>query len=97
MKFRNGVVAALLLAASGTVNAQGWFHNDDRGGGGWGDHENRNDNGETSDNQRRACEPDAFRVCGRYIPDRDAIADCLHRNVNRLSPACRAVMEGRLK
>jgi hypothetical protein len=98
MKFRNGVVAAVLLAASGTVYAQGWFHNDDRGGGSWwGDHENRNESAETSDNQRRACEPDAFRVCGRYIPDRDAIADCLHRNVTRLSPACRAVMEGRLK
>ncbi|HEY2755353.1 MAG TPA: hypothetical protein VGJ01_06365 [Pseudolabrys sp.] len=89
------MAALLLLAASGTVYAQGWFHNDDRGGG-WGDHENRNDNGET-DNQRRACEPDAFRVCGRYIPDRNAISDCLHRNVNRLTPACRAVMEGRLK
>jgi hypothetical protein len=97
MKFRNGVVAAVLLAVSGPVCAQGWFQNDDRGGGGWEYRENHNDNGEASDNQRRACEPDAFRVCGRYIPDRDAIADCLHRNVTRLSPACRAVMEGRLK
>ena len=53
MKFRNGVVAAVLLAVSGPVCAQGWFQNDDRGGGGWEYRENHNDNGEASDNQLR--------------------------------------------
>jgi len=40
---------------------------------------------------REACTPDAFRLCGRYIPDADRIATCLHDSGPRLSPACYAV------
>jgi len=40
---------------------------------------------------REACTPDAFRLCGRYIPDADAIATCLRNSGPRLSPGCYAV------
>lgn len=40
---------------------------------------------------REACTPDAFRLCGRYIPDADAVATCLHNAGPRLSPGCYAV------
>jgi hypothetical protein len=100
MKFSKGIMAALLLGTSSALYAQGWFQNDDRHDN-WDRHDNynnsRKDNGEASENQKHACEPDVFRVCGRYIPNRDAITACLHHNVSRLNPDCRAVMEGRLK
>lgn len=38
--------------------------------------------------EREACTPDAFRLCGHYIPDADRIANCLHDAGPRLSPAC---------
>ncbi|EKS27664.1 hypothetical protein [Afipia felis] len=44
----------------------------------------------TSD-ERQACTPDVFRLCGRYIPDADRIANCLQQAGPRLSPACYAV------
>ncbi len=47
--------------------------------------------------QRRACEPDVFRICREFIPDRSAITDCLVRNKPRLSKDCRAVFNGKLK
>ena len=47
--------------------------------------------------QRQACKPDVFRLCRWYIPNRSAITYCLHKNIELLSPDCRAVMEGRLK
>ena len=47
--------------------------------------------------QRRACEPDVFRVCKEFIPDRPAITSCLQRNKRRLSADCRAVFNGTLK
>jgi hypothetical protein len=40
---------------------------------------------------RDACTPDAFRLCGRYIPDADRIAVCLRDAGPRLSPGCYAV------
>lgn len=40
---------------------------------------------------REACTPDAFRLCGRYIPNADRIANCLQQAGPRLSPACYAV------
>ena len=42
--------------------------------------------------ERNACMDDAFNVCGHAIPDRDRVAACLHQNVSKISPACRAVM-----
>ncbi len=45
-----------------------------------------------SDQDREACTPDVFRLCGAYIPDSDRIVACLRGNPGALSPACRAVM-----
>jgi hypothetical protein len=44
-----------------------------------------------TDRERRACTPDVFRLCGEFIPDAGRITTCLQRNVNLLSPECRAV------
>jgi hypothetical protein len=46
---------------------------------------------QTQDEQQ-ACMDDAFGVCGAFIPDRDRVAGCLAQNIDRISPACRAVM-----
>jgi hypothetical protein len=42
--------------------------------------------------QRAACENDAMRVCGQYIPDVAQITSCMRRNCRSLSHGCRAVM-----
>ena len=42
--------------------------------------------------EQQACMNDAFNVCGDAIPDRDRVAACLARNINRISGACRTVM-----
>jgi hypothetical protein len=47
--------------------------------------------------QRDACKPDVYRLCKWYIPSHSGIAYCLHENIDKLSPACRAVMEGKLR
>jgi len=47
--------------------------------------------------QRRACKGDVLFLCGKYIPRRGAIVRCLVRHLDDLSPACRAVFEGRLR
>ena len=47
---------------------------------------------ETPDEQN-ACMSDAFNVCGHAIPDRDRVAACLSQNINRISIACRTVMQ----
>ena len=44
--------------------------------------------------QRRACEPDVFRLCDQFIPYAEAITSCLEHNKARLSPDCRAVFQG---
>jgi hypothetical protein len=41
--------------------------------------------------QRQACQPDALRLCGDFVPDVDRITACMIKNRIRLSPACRAV------
>ncbi len=46
---------------------------------------------ETPD-ERQACENDAYRVCGAFIPDRDKVFVCLASNQDRLSAPCREVM-----
>ncbi len=45
-----------------------------------------------TDQEREACTPDVFRLCGAYIPDADRIVTCLRGNSDRLSQACYAVM-----
>jgi ubiquinone biosynthesis protein UbiJ len=46
--------------------------------------------GAGSDEQRMACERDAFAFCSNEIPDVDRIAACMIKNLERLSPPCRA-------
>jgi hypothetical protein len=41
--------------------------------------------------QRAACTPDAFRLCSSHIPNIPAITACMKKNVDNLSPACKAV------
>jgi hypothetical protein len=43
--------------------------------------------------QRAACTPDAFRLCGRYIPDPAGVESCLRQRTADLSDACRSVFE----
>ena len=38
--------------------------------------------------QREACSPDAFRLCGAYMPDPNGVEACLRASGPRLSPAC---------
>ena len=54
-------------------------------------------NQESTAVQREACKPDVYRLCKWYIPSHSGITYCLHKNIDQLSPACRAVMEGRLR
>jgi hypothetical protein len=44
-----------------------------------------------TEQQREACTPDAFRLCGQFIPDADRVEACLRGAGLGLSPACRAV------
>ena len=47
--------------------------------------------------QRNACTPDVYRLCSIYIPNVQAITQCLRANLKQLSSGCRAVFQGRLK
>jgi hypothetical protein len=40
---------------------------------------------------RQACTPDVFRLCGAFIPNADRITACLQEKLRDLSPACRVV------
>ena len=48
---------------------------------------------ETTEAQREACTPDAFRLCSAAIPDADRVAACMQANVANLSPPCKAVFQ----
>jgi hypothetical protein len=41
---------------------------------------------------REACTPDVHQHCGQFIPDREAIIQCLKQKIKLLSPGCRKVM-----
>jgi hypothetical protein len=43
--------------------------------------------------QRAACQDDALRLCGQYVPDVERITTCMKQNVRHLNPGCRAVFE----
>lgn len=45
--------------------------------------------------QRAACENDAMRLCGEFVPDVDRITACMHRKRAYLTPRCRAVFTKR--
>ena len=44
--------------------------------------------------QRAACEPDAMRLCGEFVPDVERIKACMYRKRAQLSPACRVYFGG---
>jgi hypothetical protein len=48
---------------------------------------------EATAEQRRACTPDAFRLCSSHIPNVDAIIGCMRANKSKLSPACKVVFD----
>jgi hypothetical protein len=39
--------------------------------------------------QQQACQPDAMRLCGEFIPDVQRITACMVKKRAALSPACR--------
>ena len=45
-----------------------------------------------TEQDREACTPEVHRLCGQYIPDREAIIQCLKHNMKNLTPACKKVM-----
>jgi hypothetical protein len=45
--------------------------------------------------EKHACHDDAFRFCGKDIPNHAKIHACLLLNVDHLSPACRAIISPR--
>lgn len=45
---------------------------------------------------QQACTPDAMRLCGQFIPDRDKVTACMKAHHREWSEACRmAAMGGR--
>lgn len=47
--------------------------------------------------QRKACKPDAMRLCNGPPPQYADTRACMEANMAKLSPKCRAVFEGRLR
>jgi len=48
-----------------------------------------------TDDQRAACTPDVFRLCGADIPNVDRIVACLKKEKPNLSKDCKAVFNAR--
>ena len=48
---------------------------------------------EATAEQRRACTPDAFRLCSAHIPNVEAITACMTAKKSELSPACKVVFD----
>jgi hypothetical protein len=48
---------------------------------------------EATAEQRRACTPDAFRLCSAHIPNIEAITACMKANKSKLSPECKLVFD----
>ena len=48
---------------------------------------------EATAEQRRACTPDAFRLCSSFIPNVEAITTCMKANKSKLSPECKQVFD----
>lgn len=47
-----------------------------------------------SDDAVQACTPDAMRLCGEFIPDREKVRACMLHKRSQLSEACRTAMSG---
>jgi hypothetical protein len=43
-----------------------------------------------TEEQRIACQDDAIRLCGDFIPDVEKIKACMVKKMRSLTPACRA-------
>ena len=52
---------------------------------------------EATAEQRRACTPDAFRLCSAHIPNVEAITACMIANKSKLSPECKQVFDASSK
>ncbi len=48
-----------------------------------------------SANEERACKGDAHRFCKDALPDEFRVASCLQEHREKISHACRAVLDGR--
>ena len=48
---------------------------------------------EATAEQRRACTPDAFRLCSSHIPNVAAITACMRANKSKLSAECKLVFD----
>ena len=48
---------------------------------------------QTKQEGETACRNDAFRYCEAEIPDSDRVEQCLRRNRDRISQACRALLK----
>ena len=48
---------------------------------------------EATAEQRRACTPDAFRLCSNHIPNVEAITACMRANKSKLSAECKLVFD----
>jgi hypothetical protein len=48
---------------------------------------------EATPEQRKACMPDAFRLCSKQIPNVQAVIACMAANKSQLSPACRLAFD----
>ena len=44
--------------------------------------------------QRAACQGDAMRLCGQFVPDVERITACMVQNRRYVSRGCRLVIEG---
>ncbi len=40
--------------------------------------------------EHEACQADAYKWCPHEVPDADAVAACLRKNMKWISPACQA-------
>ena len=43
---------------------------------------------------QQACTPDAMRLCGQFIPDRDKVTACMRAHRREWSEACRTASRG---
>lgn len=55
---------------------------------------NQSHNDSNSTPEDKACRGDAHRFCKEDIPDQFRVASCLQEHRDRLSHACRSVLEG---
>jgi len=75
------VRAILLASALLVITTAGWAENT---------RSPQNDNAQ----EERACRGDAHRFCRDAIPDEFRVASCLQEHRDRLTRACRAMLEG---